>query len=262
MAIEQYFQEAVARNDSNGEDMASLEKWKSASATVDGSENCQSGGFDCNICLDFVQDPVVTLCGHLYCWPCIYKWIHYQSVSAEKLDQQQPQCPVCKAEVSQQTLVPLYGRGRTTKSSEGKAPPLGIVIPRRPTSPACGIHTLITTETTTSPHPSQQLHDRSYPQPYQPHSGGYTATRPTPMLDLGGGTTPNALNPMTGMFGEMVYARIFGNSLTTLYTYPNTYNLVGSGSPRVRRRVMQADRSLSRVCFFLCCCIVLCLLLF
>ncbi|KAA8524400.1 hypothetical protein F0562_010809 [Nyssa sinensis] len=170
-------------------------------------------------------DPVVTLCGHLYCWPCIYKWIHFQSASAEKLDQQQPQCPVCKAEVSEKTLVPLYGRGRTTKSSEGKAPHLGIVIPCRPNSPTCGVHTLITATTTTSSHPAQELHHRSYPQQsqsYYPHSGS-----------LGGTTTTNEFHPMIGMFGEMVYARIFGNSQTTLYTYPNTYQLAGSSSPRM-----------------------------
>lgn len=34
--------------------------------------------FECNICLELAQDPVVTQCGHLYCWPCIYKcvWGH------------------------------------------------------------------------------------------------------------------------------------------------------------------------------------------
>eukprot|EP00592_Proboscia_alata_P005065 CAMPEP_0194375024 /NCGR_PEP_ID=MMETSP0174-20130528/23479_1 /TAXON_ID=216777 /ORGANISM="Proboscia alata, Strain PI-D3" /LENGTH=722 /DNA_ID=CAMNT_0039154947 /DNA_START=111 /DNA_END=2279 /DNA_ORIENTATION=- len=31
--------------------------------------------FDCNICLESVVEPVVTLCGHLYCWPCLYKWL-------------------------------------------------------------------------------------------------------------------------------------------------------------------------------------------
>ena len=31
--------------------------------------------FDCNICLEDVYDPVVTRCGHLYCWPCLYKWL-------------------------------------------------------------------------------------------------------------------------------------------------------------------------------------------
>ncbi len=29
--------------------------------------------FDCNICLELASDPVITLCGHLYCWPCLYR---------------------------------------------------------------------------------------------------------------------------------------------------------------------------------------------
>ncbi|KAK2966320.1 hypothetical protein RJ640_000263 [Escallonia rubra] len=245
MATQQYVQEAVARNDSNQNDIASIKKWKSLYDASDVSENNSSGGFDCNICLDTVQDPVVTLCGHLYCWPCIYKWIYYQNVSAEKTDQQQPQCPVCKAEVPQNTLVPLYGRGQTTKPSEGKAPNLGMVIPQRPPSPRCGVHTLITTTTTTtttSSSPAHQLHHRSYPQ--QPYPASYAAT---PMLSPGGATMTSTVNPTVAMFGEMVYARIFGDSGTTLYTYPNTYNLAGSNSPRVRRHVMEAEKSLSRV---------------
>jgi E3 ubiquitin-protein ligase RNF5 len=32
-----------------------------------------SANFECNICLELAQDPIVTQCGHLYCWPCIYK---------------------------------------------------------------------------------------------------------------------------------------------------------------------------------------------
>lgn len=59
--------------------------------------------FECNICLDSAQEPVVTFCGHLYCWPCIYKWLE---CSAE------PACPVCKAAVSPRKLVPVYGRGK------------------------------------------------------------------------------------------------------------------------------------------------------
>lgn len=29
--------------------------------------------FDCNICFDSARDPVVTQCGHLYCWPCLHQ---------------------------------------------------------------------------------------------------------------------------------------------------------------------------------------------
>jgi E3 ubiquitin-protein ligase RNF5 len=36
--------------------------------------------FTCHICLDAVsnKDPVVTQCGHLYCWPCLYRWLQTQ----------------------------------------------------------------------------------------------------------------------------------------------------------------------------------------
>ncbi|CAK9151327.1 unnamed protein product, partial [Ilex paraguariensis] len=262
MAMEQYIPEPLTHYDSNIEEDTSIAKWKSFSAAVDECENTQFGGFDCNICLDFVQDPVVTLCGHLYCWPCIYKWIHFQSISDENQSQQQLQCPVCKAEISEKTLVPLYGRGQTTKPSDSKVLHLGIVIPRRPPSPRCGPHSLIASTTNTSPRPSQQRNHGSYPQQPQMHYPNGGSYADTPMLGLGGTTTTTSFHPLIGMLGEMIYARIFGDSETTLHTYPHSYRMAGSSSPRVRRHVMQADKSLGRVCFFLCCCVVLCLLLF
>ncbi|XP_052208636.1 E3 ubiquitin-protein ligase RMA1H1-like [Diospyros lotus] len=263
MVMEQFLPQAVMQNNLNEENGVSLEKWKSAPpATMDGSENNSSRGFDCNICLDSVQEPVVTLCGHLYCWPCIYKWINFQRFYAENSNQQQPQCPVCKAEVSQRTLIPLYGPGQTAKRSDGKAPHLGIVVPQRPPSPTCGVHARVTTATTRTSHPSEQLHRHSYPQqPPAYHSQPSNYNRAA-ALGLGGTITTDAFHPMVGMVGEMAYTRLFGNSGTTFYAYPNSYHNAGSSSPRVRRQVMKVDESLSRVCFFLCCCMVLCLLLF
>ncbi|XP_016474915.1 E3 ubiquitin-protein ligase RMA1H1-like [Nicotiana tabacum] len=238
MALEHVFQEQITDTNFDERDI-NLEKCKTVDDKLD---DILSGGFECNICLDLVHDPVVTFCGHLYCWPCIYKWIHFQSKSSENTDHQQPQCPVCKAEVSQKTLIPLYGRGQATKLSEGKAPNLGIIIPQRPPSPRCGGHALIAPSDS---HRSQQLQQSPTHQPYT------SSYMPEPMLSPGGTTT-----------GELVYARMFGNSSTTLYTYPSSYNLSGSSSPRLRRQLSQADRSLSRICFFLCCCLVTCLLLF
>jgi hypothetical protein len=37
--------------------------------------------FDCNICHDTPVDAVVTLCGHLYCWECIYRQVCHISRS-------------------------------------------------------------------------------------------------------------------------------------------------------------------------------------
>ncbi|KAL6752729.1 hypothetical protein V8C86DRAFT_1793508 [Haematococcus lacustris] len=61
------------------------------------------GVFECNICLELASEPVVTLCGHLYCWPCLFRWMQLQSYAK--------QCPVCKAGVDDDTVIPIYGRG-------------------------------------------------------------------------------------------------------------------------------------------------------
>ncbi|KAF0923819.1 hypothetical protein E2562_007682 [Oryza meyeriana var. granulata] len=44
--------------------------------------------FECNICFEMASEPVVTSCGHLFCWPCLYQWLHVHSTHKE--------CPVCK----------------------------------------------------------------------------------------------------------------------------------------------------------------------
>ncbi|KAJ7568353.1 hypothetical protein O6H91_01G028800 [Diphasiastrum complanatum] len=61
-----------------------------------------SVSFECNICLEVANDPVVTLCGHLFCWPCLYKWLQRSACK---------DCPVCKAAVEEEKVIPLYGRG-------------------------------------------------------------------------------------------------------------------------------------------------------
>lgn len=39
----------------------------------DNEEKEEAGEFECNICFDQPSQPVVTSCGHLYCWGCIYR---------------------------------------------------------------------------------------------------------------------------------------------------------------------------------------------
>ncbi|XP_021718522.1 E3 ubiquitin-protein ligase RNF185-like isoform X2 [Chenopodium quinoa] len=86
-------------------------------------DNNDAGDFECNICFELAQDPIVTLCGHLYCWPCLYRWLRYHSQSHE--------CPVCKALVQEDKLVPLYGRGKSNTDPRSRPVP-GIDIPNRP----------------------------------------------------------------------------------------------------------------------------------
>ncbi|CAH9089160.1 unnamed protein product [Cuscuta europaea] len=232
----------------------SSEKWKSLSSAVGELENNLCGGFDCNICLDLVRDPVVTFCGHLYCWPCIYKWIHSQNCCNDDGDLQNPLCPVCKSEVSEKTLIPIYGRGITSKP--GKTPNPGIVIPQRP--PPSPRHDDDGGRVVVS-----NLRDLHRPS-HQSYPGSYAAT-PAALNLSGGGMITNVLShPMIGMIGEFVYSGMFRNPETDLFGYPNSYHVTADGgtTPRMRRQMLEADRSLGRRCFFLCCCVVICLLLF
>jgi len=78
--------------------------------------------FSCNICLEAVKEPVVTQCGHLYCWPCLYQWLEPGMHPNERrslsivyprqlpVDESRRVCPVCKSSCSVPTLVPIYVR--------------------------------------------------------------------------------------------------------------------------------------------------------
>lgn len=72
--------------------------------------------FCCNICLDTAKDPVVSQCGHLFCWPCLHRWLQTRP------DRQE--CPVCKSRVTKEKCTPIYGHGDdNTKDPREKVPP-------------------------------------------------------------------------------------------------------------------------------------------
>lgn len=73
--------EKVEQNDSTDE-IPDEDKWK------------------CPICLDALQQPVVTRCGHVFCWPCIHEWLRRSNT-----------CPVCHGEIEESHLIPIYGQG-------------------------------------------------------------------------------------------------------------------------------------------------------
>ncbi|XP_071703003.1 uncharacterized protein [Rutidosis leptorrhynchoides] len=103
-------------------DESSIRPPESSSSSKDTGNN-DIGDFECNICFELAEDPIVTLCGHLFCWPCLYKWLHIHSHSHE--------CPVCKALIEEQKLIPLYGRGKTQTDPRSKPVP-DVEIPHRP----------------------------------------------------------------------------------------------------------------------------------
>ncbi|KAJ1263303.1 hypothetical protein BS78_09G173300 [Paspalum vaginatum] len=79
----------------------------------EGTEGGKSAAmFECNICFEMADEPVVTSCGHLFCWPCLYQWLHVHSSHKE--------CPVCKGEVTEGNITPIYGRGNSGSDAEKK----------------------------------------------------------------------------------------------------------------------------------------------
>jgi len=90
-------------------------------------KNGSASDFDCAICFEVAKEPVVTSCGHLFCWPCLYQWLHIHCDYKE--------CPVCKGKVNESNVVPIYGRGSSEASREWKNAEdghQGLKIPPRP----------------------------------------------------------------------------------------------------------------------------------
>lgn len=72
--------------------------------------------FSCAICLDVASDPVVTRCGHLFCWSCLEQWLY--SVNSTR------DCPVCKGLVDPDVaghIIPLYGTSRADQTRGGSS---------------------------------------------------------------------------------------------------------------------------------------------
>lgn len=80
-----------------------------------GGEEKNEGHFECNICLDTAKDAVISYCGHLFCWPCLHQWLETRP--------NKQTCPVCKAAIGKDKVIPLYGRGGSKKDPREKLPP-------------------------------------------------------------------------------------------------------------------------------------------
>uniref|UniRef100_A0A1I8P5I5 RING-type E3 ubiquitin transferase n=1 Tax=Stomoxys calcitrans TaxID=35570 RepID=A0A1I8P5I5_STOCA len=89
---------------------------KTAGGDKKEEEKVEESMFECNICLDTAKDAVVSMCGHLFCWPCLHQWL--ETRPNRKL------CPVCKAAIGKDKVIPLYGRNSTKQEDpRNKVPP-------------------------------------------------------------------------------------------------------------------------------------------
>ncbi|KAH0790132.1 putative E3 ubiquitin-protein ligase RNF5 [Histomonas meleagridis] len=65
----------------------------------------------CPICLETLQQPVVTHCGHVFCYPCISEWLRRSN-----------SCPVCHGQIDASHLIPIYGQGSEADVSSPPPP--------------------------------------------------------------------------------------------------------------------------------------------
>lgn len=87
-----------------------------SSGGAEGEPERDRATFECNICLDTARDAVISMCGHLFCWPCLHQWLETRP--------SRQQCPVCKAGISREKVIPLYGRGSSSQEDPRlKTPP-------------------------------------------------------------------------------------------------------------------------------------------
>jgi len=66
-------------------------------------ENRRLAPFLCNVCHQYVRGGVVTICGHLFCWACLWPKVG---------DTNSPMCPRCRHRlVLYEDIMPFHGEG-------------------------------------------------------------------------------------------------------------------------------------------------------
>ncbi len=71
----------------------------------------------CKICSEKILDPVITLCGHPFCWGCLHDW--KESKQADPFP-----CPVCSDAIDTRNIVPIYmATEQISKKRKERTPP-------------------------------------------------------------------------------------------------------------------------------------------
>uniref|UniRef100_A0A915HFL2 RING-type E3 ubiquitin transferase n=1 Tax=Romanomermis culicivorax TaxID=13658 RepID=A0A915HFL2_ROMCU len=82
--------------------------------------------FYCLFCGNLASNPVVSFCGHLFCWPCLCKkFLTAKCQSSGCIDG--VSCPGCNFIIKKNDVIPMYGRGlmaEKTGVSASTTPPM------------------------------------------------------------------------------------------------------------------------------------------
>lgn len=108
----------MATSSDNSSDIKDTNEPKVSNESKSDDSDSANRAFECNICLDTASEAVISMCGHLFCWPCLHQWLETRP--------QRQICPVCKAGIGRDKVVPLYGRDGEQKDPRDKP------IPPRP----------------------------------------------------------------------------------------------------------------------------------
>lgn len=80
----------------------------------------------CNICHCDASHAVLVLCGHAFCWSCIYQWFETQSQNLRESS-----CPVCGSFATANECIPIYNTFETENQARN---PVNSEIPERPSA--------------------------------------------------------------------------------------------------------------------------------
>jgi len=153
----------------------------------------------CRICFRHIPtSPVATFCGHVFCWPCLYRsWPHQGSAQAGQAIIPQP-CPVCGTALREGiNIVPVYGNGggsgEDAANSDSAIPPRPTPPPRMirppPTRPPPA-HPLAPAPNVSRHRPSSTIHSHRVLGVFRPNSG------------LQGSMSPGRMHPYSAAAGS------------------------------------------------------------
>lgn len=104
------------RSDNLNETQESTCSSNSQSTSSGNASNEKDGSFECNICFDEASEAVISYCGHIFCWSCLQPWLDLKPAG-------QQTCPVCKSVISEDKVIPVYGRNSKDKIDPRKKLP-------------------------------------------------------------------------------------------------------------------------------------------
>lgn len=99
----------------NSEEISDV-KPNSHTSSNDNQNTKKNERWHCPICKEELKSPVVTPCGHIFCWPCFRKYLQNEEEVVKV-------CPICSKPVDVDKVVPIYGQTNQSKDKEVPPPP-------------------------------------------------------------------------------------------------------------------------------------------